>query len=57
MGMGTGGHPGACGGHNGGSMIDDPAKDPETERRLAELEAEVAKLRAEMDLLLDKSIG
>ena len=34
-------------------MTDEPAKDPETERRLAELEAEVARrLRAEMDLLL-----
>jgi hypothetical protein len=46
-----------CAGHNGGRMIDDPAKDPETERRLAELEAEVAKLRDEMDLLLAERDG
>jgi hypothetical protein len=38
-------------------MTDDPAKDPETERRLAELEAEVAKLRDEMDLLLAERDG
>jgi hypothetical protein len=36
-------------------MTDEPAKD--SERRLAELEAEVAKLRDEMDLLLAERDG